>query len=538
MGVTIKFVHAMVKGILFGMQFVALHAHYGLIRPTPWTNRGGSVPLVGVDAQCRAGFTGKGFQGTNCFWYQNWTKVPDDETLQITPEFYTFGNMFLTDRMPWTAPGTAPVDSPCGIDGGNIRGCWTGNGYGPGDPIYRKMKGVDNPEMNTNSQCFHGGYGQASDARNWQFQDVQTTYVNAGGHLLASWGLLVNHGGGYAYRLCRLTGDVTKETVTEECFRAGHLKFSNLTHSEVRHLYDSPVAIPAPIFSGATGPWRKNPIPSCKKWGSSYEKCEPLFEPPKEAPQMYGAAHSNPGDPGRDWQVMDNLEIDNRFPPGRYVLSFRMDAQQTPQIWFMCSDIEVLPSGSPLPSPPPRGESDDEEGREADAEEGREFEADLESEDGRVPEDDRVSEDDHEPEPESEGEGESEPVVEDDRVSEDNHEPEPESEGEGESEPVVVVCSREHYKKICPSESDFKPTNKIHFDDRSTTCHSVFEGEGGWVYGQNKCRRFDEECCGPEKDALLVSIDKHVHTSKFSGHMKDSLKEKVVVESDGQVLPW
>jgi len=482
----------MVKASFFALHLVGVHGHYGLIQPMPWTNRNGDVSFVGHDAQCRAGYTGKNapvdakvgrkwaqrepVYGSNCFFYQNWTKVPDDEQLQITTnkftEFHTFGNSFLTDRMPWTAPGTAPIDSPCGVDGGNIRGCWTGNGYGPGDPIYKKMKGVDNPEVNTEVQCFYGGYGQGPDARKFKFPGVQPTYVNEGGDLLASWGLHVNHGGGYAYRLCRLIGDATKETVTEECFRDGHLKFSNSTHSQVRRLYDSPVAIPSPIFPGDTGPWRKNPIAPCKKWGSSYQQCEPLFKPPKEAPGMYGSVHSRPVDPGRDWQVMDSLKIDNRFPHGRYVLSWRMDAQQTPQVWMGCSDIEVLPSGTPLPSPPPRGESD-EEGDEA---EGREFEADVADVDP---------------------EGEVEP----------EEEVEPESEDEPEE------CKEYHAEAaICSSNEQYVAGRWVAED---FSCGQALNS--GWVFTNQKCSSIRSKCC---VKADLVQVNSR---TKFSKHITMSV---------------
>jgi hypothetical protein len=37
--------------------------------------------------------------------------------------------------------------------------------------------------------------------------------------------ITANHGGGYAFRLCKSTGN-TKE-LTEECFQAGHLAFSD-----------------------------------------------------------------------------------------------------------------------------------------------------------------------------------------------------------------------------------------------------------------------------------------------------------------------
>merc|ERR1719384_936094 len=57
--------------------------------------------------------------------------------------------------------------------------------------------------------------------------NMLTTKVPAGGVLDANFVLQANHGGGYAYRLCRAPedGDMTK--LTEECFQEGHLDFAS-----------------------------------------------------------------------------------------------------------------------------------------------------------------------------------------------------------------------------------------------------------------------------------------------------------------------
>jgi len=43
------------------------------------------------------------------------------------------------------------------------------------------------------------------------------------------------------------------------------------------------------------------------------------------------------------YEIIDQLKVPD-LQPGRYVLSFRWDCEQTPQIWSQCSDIEIVAS--------------------------------------------------------------------------------------------------------------------------------------------------------------------------------------------------
>jgi hypothetical protein len=72
---------------------------------------------------------------------------------------------YLT-RNPWRAPGRAPNFSPCGIDGGNPKGC-----LGNKDP----------------SGCAGGGYGFGPDARTFDFPDVVTTDWAVGEKVEVAW---------------------------------------------------------------------------------------------------------------------------------------------------------------------------------------------------------------------------------------------------------------------------------------------------------------------------------------------------------------
>ena len=42
-----------------------------------------------------------------------------------------------------------------------------------------------------------------------------------------------------------------------------------------------------------------------------------------------------------DWSVVDHLRVP-AIAPGDYVLSFRFDCEQTPQIWQQCADIRII----------------------------------------------------------------------------------------------------------------------------------------------------------------------------------------------------
>merc|ERR1719221_594864 len=121
---------------------------------------------------------------------------------------YNFTPGYPTDytrTMPWRAPGTARVDSPCGILGGNRGGCPDGSPSHEG--------------------CAGGGWGRGPDARSLNYPDVVTTEWERGSVVEAIWGLEANHGGGYSYRLCKRPASGNMMELTEECFQQNVLEF-------------------------------------------------------------------------------------------------------------------------------------------------------------------------------------------------------------------------------------------------------------------------------------------------------------------------
>ena len=131
---------------------------------------------------------------------------------------------------PWHHPGRAPVWSPCGIGGGNPRGCFV-------------------PGTSTPQKCPEGASQNGPDARYFPFPDVKTTVCehsigcsrivqrgrsrsrcNAGkkgGVAETAWNVVANHGGGYSYRLCPLqtAQQPPGYPLDETCFQAHPLDF-------------------------------------------------------------------------------------------------------------------------------------------------------------------------------------------------------------------------------------------------------------------------------------------------------------------------
>ena len=100
------------------------------------------------------------------------------------------GSVDLTKRMPWRAPGVAPLQSPCGVAGGNGRGFTTL----VGDLFTPSAKIVD-MEGGLMQKTDDGGYGWGPDARVYKFKDVVETEWKRGSVVDVAWGMWANHGG-------------------------------------------------------------------------------------------------------------------------------------------------------------------------------------------------------------------------------------------------------------------------------------------------------------------------------------------------------
>ena len=206
---------------------------------------------------------------------------------------------------------------------------------------------------------------------------------------------LRSHGGGYLYSLCPLG-----QELTEECFAATPLHFAS-SNTTIRYITGRlpDQQIPARDVGIGTHPagsvWRVNPIPACNcdNGGqtplTSVSKSEGgvtgcVYEPPSsgEPPKKgtFAGAYEDTGKgpdgaglPGAencstglqfplpfewgygqqiwnrgadegpaadDWAIVDTVRVPSRA--GEYVLRWRWDTEQNPQIWSHCADVTIV----------------------------------------------------------------------------------------------------------------------------------------------------------------------------------------------------
>jgi hypothetical protein len=257
----------------------------------------------------------------------------NDEHLRTWKDAYGYD---FTKRNPWRAPGYSPVFSPCGIaGGGNIS--HPGNGAIAVNGATQGADGRDLPE---------------GPKTQWALGSVQEV----------AWSIVANHGGGYAYRLCPKSSELT-----EACFQSGHLEFASAqTWIQYGDNTTNRTAIPATRVSEGTFPagsvWTKNPIPACGQYngGVGDGSCEfpAQFDPPLPYLYGYGSATCFTGSAGHGghctaeqrqyfedhfrFNIIDQVIVPKDLSVGEYVLSFRWDCEQTPQVWTQCADITVI----------------------------------------------------------------------------------------------------------------------------------------------------------------------------------------------------
>ena len=257
-----------------------------------------------------------------------------------------------TRVMPWRAPGTAgagnPAFDPCGVNSGDKTGATpTATGF---DEV--GMPGTRLPAP-----------AGASPAA-WR----------AGGVVEVEWAIYANHAGGYSYRLCKKRAESGFAGVTEACFQATPLAFAD-NRTTVRYYdgsrpdFDIAATTTAEGTFPAGSQWRKNPIPMCNCDQGAY--CKDSVKADKEY-RPYAATYLHDGqdtsawgcptglmfesawDEGYGdgshgnvdygyfpWTLVDRVKIPDALEPGEYVVSWRWDCEQTPQVWNSCADVTV-----------------------------------------------------------------------------------------------------------------------------------------------------------------------------------------------------
>lgn len=279
-------------------------------------------------------------------WYSNGTYIPGNRTLPAKAQTFiatcnswnpiaksTCAGM---QKNPWMAPGSAPVWSPCGYDGGNPQGCPVGN---PGK-----------------SGCQSGGYGHGPDARTLPGNTKPAEWT-AGAVEEAIFGVTANHGGGYSYRLCPKPASGDYKDLTEDCFQKTPLRFVGDTQW-IQYGGDETnrTEIPAVRVDEGTFPagsqWTRNPLPACGTFdggGVLQQVCHgsQFPEPVLGASGFYGMT---PDDIVQkttyqrkltQFSVVDRVQVPVDLAAGDYLLSFRIDCEQTPQVWSYCADVRI-----------------------------------------------------------------------------------------------------------------------------------------------------------------------------------------------------
>merc|ERR1711963_1135441 len=101
-------------------------------------------------------------------------------------------------------------------------------------------------------------------------------------------------------------------------------------------------------------------MPTCKGFAGGYhargDTYQEGFPPPPELPTWFGSGPSNAcaaapdGSPDEvkkecpaffDFQIVDKVAVPSDIAPGDYLLSWRWDCEQTPQIWANCADVTI-----------------------------------------------------------------------------------------------------------------------------------------------------------------------------------------------------
>ncbi len=254
------------------------------------------------------------------------------------PKLRTYSNIVgydATKNNPWRSPGHSPIFSPCGLAGGG-NNSHEGNGAKAPPGV---KQGLDGAKMKEGPKT------------QWPQGSVQDV----------AFSITANHGGGYTYRLCPKSS-----ALTEECFQKHILEYAEADTSWIQFGSDTSnrTAITATRTSEGTYPkgsvWTKNPIPACE-WGTggvgSPNCALPMFKPPLPGLFGYGSAACFTGNAGAgghctdeqrqlttthfNFHVLDKVKVPTDLPVGEYLLSWRIDCEQTPQIWSQCSDITI-----------------------------------------------------------------------------------------------------------------------------------------------------------------------------------------------------
>jgi len=330
-----------------------------------------------------------GMQMAPCLWFSQPTTIPGEPTLNDA-KYRTYnvkvadGPNDWTRKMPWRAPGSAPVlGSGCGVAGGNPLPLPNGGFAPPG--VEQGLDGLKLPE-------------------------TKPTVWERGAAVEVAWSTTANHGGGYSWRLCKKGGNVSEACFQQNVLRfAGNtswLQYSDRIPNREGYLKLPRFELPLVKVSDGTFPagseWARNPIPSCAycdqtKCGHQMPNMTDWFEPDQSGGMKFVGgeawwkqekcaqdcsgfsmmacppgmtqfeealpgissylgsfmidAQSKPstlttfGIEGVPYSVVDKVVVPEDLEAGDYLLSWRWDCEQSPQIWQNCADVQIVDGG-------------------------------------------------------------------------------------------------------------------------------------------------------------------------------------------------
>lgn len=239
-----------------------------------------------------------------------------------SPEDYYFYS-------PWRAPGYAPVIDSCGSAGGRRPGQGNG-GFGAGyiNTTHVKVGDLGSKTLKPRPTGVQWATGKEYEV---------------------AWTIQANHGGGYSYRLCP-----ADSVLDEECFNKHPLAMvgqSALRWGGVggRVLPFDAVTVTEGTKAGVM--WRRNPVPRAwktkdGKWGegSNQNQTGMGFEPvcDDQGMDQNGTEQSCTGEWGPyNMEIVDKILIPDDLPVGEWVLNWRMDQEESNQIWQSCADVTI-----------------------------------------------------------------------------------------------------------------------------------------------------------------------------------------------------
>eukprot|EP00440_Ansanella_granifera_P062312 gb/GFBE01067561.1/.p1 GENE.gb/GFBE01067561.1/~~gb/GFBE01067561.1/.p1 ORF type:complete len:373 (+),score=94.86 gb/GFBE01067561.1/:1-1119(+) len=333
---------------IFAVLNGKLSSGHGVLNLPASTRSQGSLEKAGT---CELG---------ECLYFSHEVQIPGEPTIN-SEELRTFnvkvssGDKDWSRKNPWRAPGTAPVfGSGCGVAGGAPTADQDAAAYSP------------------------PGLAQGEDMAKDKFA-MEPVVWRKGSVVEVAWGITANHGGGYSYRLCPKSGNVSEECFQQHVLRFAAdkhwLQYGNVTQADGSILALPRFELPMVRASQGTHPqkseWARNPIPSCLICdqnsckglsgqeffvcaqmcsGDDLNQCPPGMTQFTEP--MYGLSGFTPstkmnikkvlGWAGFSFSIVDQVHVPDDLPEGEYLLSWRWDCEQSAQVWQNCADVKLV----------------------------------------------------------------------------------------------------------------------------------------------------------------------------------------------------